>query len=62
MAASHPIRSGDFTVDWRRLGAFASFGAIYTGWFQMHWFRALQTWFPKPVGLGFRVYDLRFRV
>jgi len=48
--ASHPIRSGDFTVDWRRLGAFASFGAIYTGWFQMHWFRALQTWFPKPAG------------
>jgi len=41
-----------FRLDYRRLGAFASFGAIYTGWFQMHWFRVLQTWFPKAAGAG----------
>lgn len=41
-----------FALDWRRLGAFASFGAVYTGWFQMHWFRKLQSWFPKPGGGG----------
>ena len=36
-----------FVLDVRRLAAFASFGAIYTGWFQMHWFRILQGWFPR---------------
>ena len=36
-----------FVLDLRRLVAFASFGAIYTGWFQMHWFRILQGWFPR---------------
>jgi hypothetical protein len=38
-----------FALDWRRLGAFASFGAVYTGWFQMHWFHVLTGWFPRPV-------------
>ena len=37
-----------FRLDTRRLAAFASFGAIYTGWFQMHWFRALRRAFPPP--------------
>ena len=42
-----------FAIDMRRLGAFATFGAVYTGWFQMHWFRALQSWFPsKAVASG----------
>ena len=39
--------SKPFAIDARRLAAFASFGAIYTSWFQMHWFRALQRWFPR---------------
>ena len=43
-----------FRMDWRRLAAFASFGAIYTGYFQMHWFRYLQTVFPRQVGLKAR--------
>ena len=37
-----------FAIDRRRLLAFASFGALYTGWFQMHWFRLLQRAFPGP--------------
>ena len=37
-----------FVLDKRRLLAFASFGALYTGWFQMHWFGILQSWFPSP--------------
>ena len=37
-----------FVLDTRRLVAFASFGAIYTGWFQMHWFRFLRFAFPAP--------------
>lgn len=40
--------SDAFRLDTRRLAAFASFGAIYTGWFQMHWFRALRRAFPAP--------------
>ena len=38
-----------FVLDTRRLVAFASFGAIYTGWFQMHWFR-----FRRASGPGAR--------
>jgi protein Mpv17 len=51
-AASAAVARGDpppaFALDRRRLLAFASFGALYTGWFQMHWFRLLQRAFPRP--------------
>lgn len=41
-----------FKMDARRVVAFASFGVLYTGWFQMHWFRVLQSWFPRAPGAG----------
>lgn len=48
--------SNDNNIDLRRLAAMCSFGAIYTGWFQMHWFRVLQKAFPpvasKVLGSG----------
>ena len=39
----------EFKMDWRRLAAFASFGGIYTGYFQIHCFRYLRTVFPRQV-------------
>lgn len=44
----------EFKMDWRRLAAFASFGGIYTGYFQIHWFRYLRTVFPRQVGINAR--------
>jgi protein Mpv17 len=43
----------------RRVAAFASFGAIYTGWFQMHWFRILQGMFPAPSAAALAVSGRR---
>ena len=48
-----------FVLDTRRLAAFASFGAIYTGWFQMHWFRFLRFAFPAPSAAALAVSGRR---
>ena len=52
-------RNEAFKLDLRRVAAFASFGAIYTGWFQMHWFRILQGMFPAPSAAALAVSGRR---
>ena len=52
-------RNEAFKLDLRRVAAFASFGAIYTGWFQMHWFRMLQGMFPAPSAAALAVSGRR---
>jgi protein Mpv17 len=58
---SHDSDGSDepFVLDTRRLAAFASFGAIYTGWFQMHWFRFLRFAFPAPSAAALAVSGRR---
>lgn len=52
-------RNDVFRLDARRVAAFASFGAIYTGWFQMHWFKTLQVLFPAPSAAALAVSGRR---